>query len=103
MFGFIIWSIVCLILIGIGVSTWRAKEATGFFTGAKPPKVNDVRRYNHMVAILWFVYAILFELLGLPLLFYEQNSAAFVCSIFGVPAITIGLIVDYLIILRKNQ
>ena len=103
MLGFIIWSLVCLVIIGIGISTWRAKEAAGFFTGVKPPKVKDAKRYNHMVAILWFVYAALFELLGLPLLFLEQNSPLFVVPVLGVPALTIVLVAGYMVILRKNR
>ena len=75
----------------------------GFYTGVKPPKVNDVKKYNHSVAILWMVYALLFEVLGLPLLFLEQNNPGFLVSILGVVVITIALVVVYNRILARNR
>ena len=41
--GFVIWSIVAAIPFIIGISTWKSKEPTGFFTGRKPPSVRDVK------------------------------------------------------------
>ena len=48
--GFIIWSLITLILVGIGIWAWNAKEAAGFFAGIKPPKVKDIKKYNSSVA-----------------------------------------------------
>ena len=93
--GFLIWSLVCLLIVGIGISTWRQKEATGFFTGVKAPEVTDVKKYNHSVAILWFVYAALMEICGIPLLFLEQNSMGFIYVILAVIALTIALVIVY--------
>lgn len=87
--GFIIWSIVALIFLGIGISTYRAKDAVGFFTGVKPPVVKDVKRYNKSVSIIWFVFAEIFEILGIPLLFLKQNSPFFLVSILGVVVLII--------------
>ena len=101
--GFVIWSAVFLVLLGIGMTAWKSDKAAGFFTGAKPPEVTDVRRYNRAVAVLWFAYAVLFELLGLPLLFLKQNSTGFLWSVAGVPVITIALMVVYSRILRKYE
>ena len=101
--GFIIWSIVALIFVGIGISAWRAKEPVGFFTGAEPPTVKNMVKYNHAVSILWFAYAVLLEIFGLPLLFLKQNSPGFIISILGTVSISIGLAVAYSFILAKNQ
>ena len=101
--GFVIWSLVFLVLLGIGVWSLRSGKAVGFYAGTKPPEVTDVRGYNRSVAVLWFVYAGLFELLGLPLLFLKQNSAGFLGSVAGVPLITIALIIVYNRILRKYE
>ncbi|MCR4691418.1 MAG: hypothetical protein K5739_08740 [Lachnospiraceae bacterium] len=101
--GFIIWSIVALIFVGIGICARKAKEPVGFFTGVKPPVVKDVVKYNHAVSNLWFAYAILLEIFGLPLLFLKQNSPGFVLSILGTVAISIGLAIAYSFILAKNR
>ena len=100
--GFVIWSIIGIIILGIAISTWKSKDPTGFYTGVKPPEVKDTRRYNHQVAILWLAYAILFELLGIPILFLKQNSVSFVFIIFGVMAITLLLMIGYHFILNNN-
>ena len=101
--GFVIWSAVFLVLLGIGIRTWKSDRAAGFYTGAKPPEVTDLRKYNHAVGVLWFVYAGLFAVLGIPLLFMKKGSAGFLWSIAGVPVISIGLIIVYNRILRKYE
>lgn len=98
--GFILWSIVFLMLLGIGLWAWKSDKAVGFYTGTKPPEVTDVRKYNRSVGILWFVYAGLFELLGLPFLFLKQNAAGFLWVVLGVVVISIGLMIVYSRILR---
>lgn len=98
--GFILWSIVFLMLLGIGLWAWKSDKAVGFYTGTKPPEVTDVRKYNRSVGILWFVYAGLFELLGLPFLFLKQNAAGFLWVVPGVVVISIGLMIVYSRILR---
>ncbi len=103
MAGFVIWSAVFLVLLGIGIRTWKADKAAGFYTGTNPPEVTDVRKYNRSVAVLWFVYAGLFELLGIPFLFLKQNAAGFLWSVAGVPVITIELMIVYNRILRKYE
>lgn len=99
--GFIIWSLVFLLILGVGIWALRSDKAVAFFSGTKPPDVTDVRKYNRSVAALWFVYAVLFELLGLPLLFLEQNRLGFLWSVAGVPVITIALPAAYHRICRR--
>lgn len=99
--GFIIWSSITFLLLGIGIWAWNSGTPVSFFSGVKPPEVKDVRKYNHSVAVLWFVYAVLFELLSIPFFFLKQNHALFVVSILGTVVITIGLVIAYQRILRK--
>ena len=99
--GLLIWSIIAILLIGIGIWTWNSKGAAGFFAGVKPPEVTDIKKYNHSVAILWFVYALVFESFGIPLLLLKQNSAGFVVSILGVVFSSLGLAISYHLISSK--
>ena len=55
--GFIVWSIVTIIFLGIGISCRKSHEAVGFFTFDKPPIVEDVEHYNKAVSTLWFIVA----------------------------------------------
>ena len=75
----------------------------GFFTGAKPPEVTDVKAYNRTVSILWFVVAIVFELMGVPFLFLEQNSPYFIFIMLFTMPLVIGMAIAYLQIERKYK
>ena len=101
--GFVIWSAVFLVLLGIGIRAWKSDKAVGFYSGIKPPEVTDVRKYNHAVAVLWFVYACLFEGLGIPFLFLRQNAVGFLWVAPGVVIISIALMIIYNRILRKYE
>ena len=101
--GFVIWSITSVIILGIGIWSYRSEKPVGFFTGTKPPDVKDTKKYNHAVGILWFAYAVLLETLGIPFLFLKQNSAAFILVFLGTIAITIGLMVGYVAIEKKYR
>ena len=103
MIGFIIWSSVAALITGIGIWSWNSTKPAGFYAGVTPPKVKDTAKYNHAVGMLWFVYAFLFEALGIPFLFQKQNSPVFLLSVLGTAAITIGLMTAYHEILKKHQ
>ncbi len=93
--AFIIWSIVAVLFLRIGISVRKSKEAVGFFTFVKPPVVTDVAQYNRSVSILWAVVAVILEIIGIPLLFLEQNSPMFIPMTLGVVALMIGMMIVY--------
>lgn len=101
--GFIIWSVVAVLLCGIGIWAWKSNKAVGFFAGVGAPEVSDVKKYNHAVAKIWFVYAGVFELLGLPLLFLKQNPALFIVSVLGVVMASIGMAIAYVAVSSKYE
>ncbi len=98
MIAFLIYTLVTIVFVLIGISSWKSKEAVGFFSGVKPPKIpkDNIRAYNHSVAIIWFVFSAVFELLGIPLLFCEQNSSYFIIPVLGMICLIFGIIVAYL-------
>ena len=101
--GFVIWSLCTLVFLFIAFSCLKSETAVGFFTFVNPPVVRDVKRYNKSVAILWFVFAIVFEILGALMLFLEQNSPGVIGLVFGALLWVIGLILGYLIIASRNK
>lgn len=102
--AFVIVTLCMSFFVGIAVWAWKAKEPVGFFTGVKPPKVKDVTAYNHAVAKIWIGFAIAFELvIGVPLLFLEQNSAGFVIPVLMCPPLVIGMAVAYIIVEAKYR
>lgn len=94
--AFALWSIVSVVFLGIGISCRRSKETVGFFTFVKPPEVRETGRYNRAVGTLWFVAACIFEAVGIPLIFLEQNSSFFLPIIFAVIILILGMMVGYM-------
>lgn len=101
--GFVIWSIVAAIFLAIGISCRKSHGAVGFFNFVKPPTVVNVEQYNRAVSTLWFVVAIVFEIVGIPLLFLKQNSPYFVLLVPVVFILVIGMIIAYLKIEAKYK
>lgn len=101
--AFIIWSVVAVLFLGIGIVGRKSKGAVGFFTFVKPPEVNDVNKYNHAVSVLWIMAAVVLEIIGIPLLFLEQNSPMYILMIFVVVVLIIGMMIVYLRIESKYK
>ena len=99
--AFIIWSICAILFVAIGIISRLSEKPAGFFANVKPPKVNDVKNYNCAVSNIWFVGAVIFEILGLPFLFFEQNSPGFLIIVIAVPFWAIGMMAAYLKISAK--
>ena len=93
--GFVIWSVVAIIFLCIGLSSWRAKEPVGFFTGVKPTKMKDTIAYNRAVAKIWFVFAGVLEIWGIPLLFVQQNSPIVFLVVMAVVGLVIATMMVY--------
>ena len=101
--GFIVWTLVAAIFVIIGTSCRKAKDAVGFFTFVKPPAVKDTEKYNKSVSILWLVVAVVLEIIGIPMLFLQQNSPWLIpmpiAGLFGI----IVMMVVYLRIEAKYR
>lgn len=93
--GFAVWSMAALIFVGIGISSRKSVEPVGFFSNVKPPKEKDVKQYNKAVSTIWIVFAVVFEILGIPILVFEQNSPVFLVVVLGVVVLLIGIIIAY--------
>lgn len=101
--GFIIWSICAAVFLGIGISCRRSNEAVGFFTFVKPPAIKDVEHYNTAVSNIWVAAAGLLEIMGIPLLFIEQNSVFFIPMTFAVIILVIAMMILYMRIEAKYK
>lgn len=93
--AFVIWTIVSLVFLLIGVSSWKSEKAVGFYSNAKPPEIKDVKNYNKAVAKIWFGFAAAMEMIGIPLLFIEQNSPVALLIAIAVVALILGIMILY--------
>ncbi len=85
-----------MLLIGV------QKQKLDFYWGGTGKK-KDIVGYNHAVAKIWFFYAAIFEIIGIPFLFIQQNSMMAVVVMLLIFALTIGIIVVYIKIDAKYK
>ncbi len=103
--GYIIWVLVNIVFFIIGIVSWKSKVPVGFFSNFKSPEnseIADVRGYNHAVARIWFVFAAIMALLGLPLL-AGQNSPLIMISVIGMLWLCIGVCMAYVKVEKKYR
>ena len=62
----------------------RSEKPVSFFTFVKASEVKDVKKYNHPVSVFWSAGTVLFEILGIPLLFIRQNSPWAIFLVLGI-------------------
>lgn len=62
-----------------------------------------MKAYNIAVSVLWFVAAGVIEILGIPMLFLEQNSPLFIIVTFAVVILVIVMMVTYIKIEAKYK
>lgn len=101
--GFILWTLITLISVYIGITTRKSNMPVNLFTFSDVPKVNDVKGYNRAVSNLWLVFTVLFEMIGISLLFIKQNSPFVVLIVLGVVFLVIGMMVAYIKIESKYR
>ena len=93
--GFIIWTIISIVFVYIGITTRKSNKPVNLFTFSDVPKVNDVKGYNRAVSNLWLVFTVLFEMIGISLLFIKQNSPFVILIVLGVVFLVIGMMIVY--------
>lgn len=101
--AFVIWIMVSLVFVAIGIYDLRAKEVVGFWSNGKKPTVEEknLKAYNRAVGILWIAYAVIFLILGLPLL-AGDNSPLVVVTLLGTVAEIIALMAVYVLVIEKK-
>ena len=100
LWGFIIWTIMGVIFVLVGIYDMNSikEKPFGFWVNTEVGPIEEIKAYNRALGRLWCVYGILFVLMGLPLLnFNEQNEGLIIISIVGTVLISIGAMAVYTI------
>ncbi len=103
MIGFLIWTVVGCLIIGMGISAFFRKKAVGFWANVEVEPMNDIKNYNCAVGKLLIAYGVIFILLGLPML-NDQSSPFMILSVLGIMVETIAAMAIYnLMIVKKYK
>ena len=61
-FGFVIYALVALFMMGIGIVQIKSRKPVAFYSGEKPPKaeeLTDVSAWNRKHGMMWLIYGII--------------------------------------------
>ena len=94
--AYLLWLLCSCLILGLGIYCFFAKKAVGFWANAETFPVTDVKGYNRACGELWIGYSLLLALVGLPML-TGQNEAVVLLSVLGAVALTLGLILTYVL------
>ena len=103
MTAFGVWFLMAFCFMGLGIYNFfsKKKSAFGFWANAKVFPVTDVKAYNRALGKLWFVFGVVFALLGLPLL-GGKNTPYILISILGAMLEAIAAMVVYVTVIEKK-
>lgn len=68
---FIMWAIFGLLFIVIGIVDFFVKKPVGFWANCETIPVENVKKYNRSVGMLFCIYGLVFILLGVPMLWMD--------------------------------
>lgn len=98
-FGSVIYSLVAVIMFGIGISQYKSKKPVGFYSGEKPPlesELTDVAMWNKKHGKMWIWYGVVIILsyvCGIP--FINRDSVWCVVPMCGGTIVPIPLMIRY--------
>ena len=99
--NFILWAISGCLMIAIGISAFFSKKQVGFMANVNPPKVKDVKGYNHATGKLFVLFGVLLIVFGVPILF-DKSSLFIFLSIIGVLILTIVTMAVYVLYIEEK-
>lgn len=99
--GFVIWSALGCVFIGLGIYSLFSKKAIGFWANVKAFEVTDIKKYNAAMAKLFCTFGIVLMVLGVPLL-PGQNSAWILLSVAGLMIESIIAMIVYTMVIEKK-
>ena len=99
--GFVIWSAVGCLFVCLALYSYFSKKPMRFWANADAFEVTDIKKYNHAVAKLFFIFGILLIVLGIPLLM-GQNSPWILLSVAGLSMESIIAMIVYTLVIEKK-
>ncbi len=95
---FFIYMYVAMLMISIGISQWRSKKPTAFYSGEKPfreDELSDIPMWNKKHGIMWIVYGITVLLSYAAGVLIGSKSVWYVLCIAGGPILPIFAMIWY--------
>ena len=101
-YGFSAFALIGLFFLIMGIRCRHSDKPSGFWANAEQFEVTDVRAYNKAMSKLWFVAAVLYTALGLPLLTPANVLLVILVSIIGCMIVTIGIMIFFTTVIESK-
>ena len=101
-YAFSSFALIGLFFLILGIRCRHSDKPSGFWANAEQFEVTDVRAYNKAMSKLWFVAAILYTALGLPLLTPSNILLVILVSIIGCMIVTIGIMIFFTTVIEPK-
>ena len=94
-YAFSAFALIGVFFLVMGIRCLHSDKPSGFWANAEQFEVTDVRAYNKAMSKLWFVAAVLYTALGLPLLTPANILLVILVSMVGCMIVSIGLMIFF--------
>lgn len=101
-YGFSAFALIGLFFLIMGIRCRHSDKPSGFWANAEQFEVTDARAYNKAMSKLWFVAAVLYTALGLPLLTPANVLLVILVSIIGCMIVTIGIMIFFTTVIEPK-
>ncbi len=98
--AFLVCVAVAIGYLVMGIAIRKSDKPAGYYTFVKKPEVDDVKKYNNEVSVLWYIASVLMIGNAVPLLFLEKDSPELVavwivCLFWIVVLVSAYKIIEY--------
>ena len=101
-YAFSAFALIGVFFLIMGLRCRHSDKPSGFWANAEQFEVTDVRAYNKAMSKLWFVAAVLYTALGLPLLTPANILLVILVSIIGCMIVTIGIMIFFTTVIEPK-
>ncbi len=101
-YAFSAFALIGVFFLVMGIRCRHSDKPSGFWANAEQFEVTDVRAYNKAMSKLWFVAAVFYTALGLPLLTPANILLVILVSIIGCMIVTIGIMIFFTTVIEPK-
>lgn len=101
-YAFSAFALIGVFFLVMGIRCRHSDKPSGFWANAEQFEVTDVRAYNKAMSKLWFVAAVLYTALGLPLLTPANILLVILVSMIGCMIVTIGIMIFFTTVIEPK-
>ena len=101
-YAFSAFALIGLFFLVMGIRCRCSDKPSGFWANAEQFEVTDVRAYNKAMSKMWFVAAVLYTAIGIPLLTPANIILVILVSMVGTMVVSIGLMVFFTTVIEPK-